>query len=148
MPVIEIKRTIKAPIERVVEIARDVESYPEFMPDVKSVKILEQSEDGRRQKVDWVGIIKQFSRTIHWVQEDKWNEEKNRVDFVQLKGDYDKMEGYWEFRPVGAETEFVSYLDYEYKVPLLGALVTKVVDFIVRQNLQGIVDSIEKRAAT
>ncbi len=148
MPVIEVKRTLKAPIEKVVEIARDVERYPDFMPDVKSVKILEQSEDRLLQKVDWVGIIKQFSRTIHWIQEDKWNNERTRVDFVQLEGDYDKMEGYWEFRALGTETEFVSYLDYEYKVPLLGALVTKVVDFLVRQNLQSIMDSIEKRASS
>lgn len=146
MPVIEVKRTIAAPMDKVIEIARDVERYPEFMPDVKSVKVLEQSDDGKRQKVEWVGVIKQFSREIRWIQEDTWDEANNRVDFVQVEGDYDKMQGYWQFTPNGDKTEFVNYLDYEYNVPLLGPLLTKVIDFLVRQNLNSIMDSIEKRA--
>ena len=145
MPIIELKRTIAAPVNRIVEIAKDVESYPQFMPDVKSVKVIEKSEDGKRQIVEWVGIIKQFAREIKWTQEDRWTAD-NRVEFSQIKGDYDKMEGYWEFRNTDAGTEFVNYLDYEYKVPLLGALLTKVVDHLVRQNLNSIMDGIENEA--
>ncbi|MGI8924353.1 MAG: type II toxin-antitoxin system RatA family toxin [Fimbriimonadales bacterium] len=146
MPIIELRNTIDAPVQRVVEIARDVERFSEFMPDVKSVKIIDQSDDGTTQQTEWVGIIKQFSREIAWTQEDVWHEDANRIDFHQVKGDYDKMEGYWQFNEVGGKTEFVNYLDYEYKVPLLGALVTKVVDFLVRQNLNSIMDGIEKRS--
>jgi ribosome-associated toxin RatA of RatAB toxin-antitoxin module len=145
LPTIELRKVIPAPLEAIVEIARDIEAYPQFMPDVKSVKILEQSEDGSRQRAEWVGVIKQFAREIRWVQEDRWVA-PNRVEFSQVEGDYDKMEGYWEFNPVEGGTEFVNFLDYEYKVPLLGALVTKVVDYLVRQNLNGIMDSIERRS--
>jgi len=146
MPIIELKRIIDAPLARVVEIARDVERFPQFMPDVKSVQVVSQSDDKTRQQTEWVGIIKQFSREITWTQEDVWHDGANRIEFHQVKGDYDKMEGYWQFNDVGGKTEFVNYLDYEYKVPLLGALATKVVDYLVRQNLTSIMDGIDKRA--
>lgn len=145
MPVIEVRRVLKAPLERVVAVARNVEAYPEFMPDVKSVRVLESHEDGNLQKVEWVGVIKQFAREIRWVQEDRWVS-PTRVTFRQLEGDYDKMEGHWQFEASGDGTEFTNVLDYEYRVPLLGALVTKVVEFLVRQNLESIMDGIEKRA--
>jgi len=146
MPIIEVRRVLAAPLEKVVAIAKDVEAYPSFMPDVKSVKVLESSDDGRLQKVEWVGVIKQFAREIRWIQEDRWIS-PSRVEFKQIKGDYDKMEGHWEFTEADGSTEFTNFLDYEYRVPLLGALVTKVVDFLVRQNLESIMDGIEKRAA-
>jgi ribosome-associated toxin RatA of RatAB toxin-antitoxin module len=145
MPVIEVRRVLSAPLDRVVAIAKNVEDYPQFMPDVKSVKILESRDEGRIQKVEWVGIIKQFGREIRWIQEDRWIT-PYRVEFSQVQGDYDKMEGYWEFKADGETTEFTNVLDYEYRVPLLGALVTKVVEFLVRQNLESIMDGIEKRA--
>lgn len=146
MPVIELRRTIAAPPEVLVEIAQDIESYPSFMPDVKSVKVLEKSEDGLRQKSAWVGIIRQFAREVKWVQEDEWNPEKTRVDYRQTEGDYDSMSGYWEFRPADGGTEFICYFDYEYNVPTLGKLISKIVDFLVRQNLKGILDAFERRA--
>ena len=137
---------LAAPLEKVIAIAKNVEEYPTFMPDVKSVKVLESQDDGRLQKVQWVGIIKQFAREIRWIQEDQWVS-PTRVEFKQLEGDYDKMEGYWEFADADGSTEFTNVLDYEYRVPLLGALVTKVVEFLVRQNLESIMDGIERRAS-
>lgn len=145
MPIIEVRRVLAAPVTRVVEIAKAVEDYPQFMPDVKSVKVLESQDDGRLQKVAWVGLIRQFNREIKWVQEDHWVS-PHRVEFRQVEGDYDKMEGYWEFVDADGKTEFTNVLDYEYRVPLLGALVSRVVEFLVRQNLESIMDGIEKRA--
>jgi ribosome-associated toxin RatA of RatAB toxin-antitoxin module len=146
MPIIEITRVINAPIDKVVEIARDVEAFPDFMPDVKALKVIEKSQDGTRQVTEWTGIIKQFAREIKWTQEDIWIADENRIDFRQIRGDYDKMEGDWKFSPYDGGTRFVNYLDYEYRVPLLGALVSRVVDYLVRQNLESIMDGIQRRA--
>ena len=145
MPVIEVRRVLAAPLEKVVEVVKNVEAYPQFMPDVRSVKVLESSDEGRLQKVEWVGVIKQFAREIRWIQQDRWVS-PTRVEFNQIQGDYDKMVGYWEFTDSEGSTEFTNVLDYEYRVPLLGALVTRVVEFLVRQNLESIMDGIEKRA--
>lgn len=146
MPKIERARLVRAPVEAVVAIARDVESYPSFMPDVESVKILERSNDGTVLKTQWVGVIKQFRLTIKWTQEERWDIDQNRVEFHQVEGDYDKMEGWWEFRPHPDGTEFTSFLDYEYRVPLLGALITQVIHHLAQQNVESVMDAIAERA--
>ena len=49
---------INGPIEEVYALAKEVETFPEFMPDVKSVKIVEKSADGSRVVSEWVGIVR------------------------------------------------------------------------------------------
>ena len=40
---VELEVVIHAPLETVYAVARDVEAFPQFMPDVKSVRILEKA---------------------------------------------------------------------------------------------------------
>ncbi|MCH8273843.1 MAG: SRPBCC family protein [Armatimonadetes bacterium] len=146
MPIVELTKRIEAPPDAVMDIALDIERFPEFMPDVKSLKVLERKEDRTYARSEWVGRIPQFGVTVRWEQEERWDFDKRRSDFRQLSGDYDKLEGYWEFREADGGTEFVAYLDYEYNVPLLGSLLKKVVHHIVKQNIDGIMEAIKKRA--
>ncbi len=146
MPIVECKVQVNAPVEKVVEIARDVEKYPEFMPDVKSLTLLSKSEDGSKVQTQWVGKIAQFGLTVKWSQEENWDFQNNKVEFSQIEGDYDKMNGWWKFTPNNSGTEFTSLLDYEYNVPLLGALVQKVVKHIVTLNVESAMNAIKKRA--
>jgi ribosome-associated toxin RatA of RatAB toxin-antitoxin module len=144
MPTLDFTTFIDAPIKKVLDIVKNTEAYPEFTPDVKSVKILERSEDGNRQVVEWVGTVKQFGLTVKWIQEDIW--EGNRVTFKQISGDYDSMSGWWEFKEEPNGTEFASHMEYEYNVPLVGPLVKKVVSYIVKQNVESMIDAIRRRA--
>lgn len=146
VPIVECKVQVNAPVSKVVEIARDVEKYPEFMPDVKSLKLISRSDDGTKVQTEWVGKISQFGLTVKWSQEENWDFADNRVDFAQIEGDYDKMVGWWKFTPNENGTEFTSSLDYEYNVPLLGALVQKVVKHIVTLNVESAMNAIKKRA--
>ncbi len=57
MPTVETTVVIKAPVEKVYELARDIERFPQFMEDVEEVEVLEQTAD--RQVSRWVGNVKQ-----------------------------------------------------------------------------------------
>lgn len=148
MPTVELSVTVNAPINRVVAIARETSRFPEFMPDVKSIEVLERSDDGNCQKTKWEGRIPQFNMTVRWSQEEIWSAEGTDVRsiFKQIEGDYDKMEGYWLFKPNATGCEFITFLDYEYNVPLVGALIKKVIHHIVEQNLKGVMMAIAARA--
>jgi len=143
---VELEVVIHAPLETVYAVARDVESFPEFMPDVKSVKILEKSEDGSRTLTEWVAYASQLKLQVKWIEEDLWDDTNHTCRFRQVKGDYDQMEGLWEFLPHPEGTRFRSTLDYELRVPLLGALVQKVVHHLVTLNLKGILEGVKARA--
>jgi uncharacterized membrane protein len=143
---VELEVVIHAPLETVYAVARDVESFPEFMPDVKSVRILEKSEDGSRTLTEWIAYASQLKLQVKWTEQDIWNDANHTCRFRQVKGDYDQMEGLWEFLPHSEGALFRSTLDYELRVPLLGAIVQKVVHHLVTQNLKGILEGVKARA--
>src|SRR5919107_2605311 len=89
---------IKAPIERVFEVAADVEGSPRWQPEIKSVEVLERDPEGRQvlvhtesdAKVRRLGSTLRFSYDapagLSWRQED---------------GDLKSVEGSWEFEDLG-----------------------------------------------
>ncbi len=80
---------IKAPVGQVFELARKVEDFPEFMPDVKTVEVRERREDGYA-KTYWEAIasIQKIIKVIRWEEEENWDSEKLKCSFAQTKGDY------------------------------------------------------------
>lgn len=145
MPRIEVDIFIQAPLERVYAIAKEVEAFPQFMPDI-TVRVLERSEDGNHTLTEWVGYAPQIRLKVKWTEEDLWDDATHTCRFRQLQGDYEKMEGEWRFVAENGGTRFLSVLEYELNIPLLGPLVQKVVHHQVRQSLQGILEGIKKRA--
>ncbi len=147
MPRIEHTLTINAPVSTVYAIARKVEEFPNFMADLKSLTVLETSPDGNRTITEWVGLIREFKMTMKWTQEDLWNNETYRDDFTLLKGDMDSMSGYWQFTEEATNvTRFDSVLDYEYNVPLIGAMVKTIIKKKITENLQATMEAIKRRA--
>ena len=147
MPRIEQTIEINAPLERVYTIAKNVEAFPDFMDDLKSLTVLERSDDGTRTVTEWVGLIREFKMTVKWTQEDKWNDAETRDDFSQIKGDMDSMAGYWQFTAEGgARTRFDSVMDYEYDVPLIGPMVKSLIKKKITDNLQATMDAIKRQA--
>src|SRR5437870_3435986 len=146
MPRIEQTLTIDAPIDRVYETAREVESFPEFMEDLQSLVVKERSEDGSRTVTEWVGLIREFKMTVKWSQEDQWNPQTFRDDFRMIKGDMDSMSGYWQFTSQDDVTRFDSLVDYEYDVPLIGPLIKQLIRKKMEANLDAQLQAIKRRA--
>ncbi|MDX1934565.1 MAG: SRPBCC family protein [Capsulimonadales bacterium] len=146
MPRIESGIVIRAPRERVIAVARDNESFPEFMEDVHSVVVRERSDDGRRVVSDWVGIVPRFGNKIRWTEEDIWDTEAGTCTFRQVSGDYDRFEGIWTFTADGDETtRFDSVLEYQLEIPLVGSIIKAIVDKTMRNNLEATLIAIKKR---
>lgn len=145
MPRVESSIVINGDIERVYAMSKDIESFPEFMPDVKSVTVLERSESGDRTVVEWVGIVKEFKTTLKWVEEDIWDDEAKTCVFTLVKGDYSAYSGNWSFKSVDGGTEFVSVVDFEYDVPLIGALIKGMIAKKMKENVDNILAAIKEK---
>ncbi|HLV80556.1 MAG TPA: SRPBCC family protein [Chthonomonadaceae bacterium] len=147
MPRIEQSVQIEAPIEHVYRIARDVEAFPQFMPDLQSLTVQERSPDGARTVTAWAGLIREFNMTVKWTQEDLWNDAAHRDDFRLLQGDMDRMEGSWQFTSEGPNrTRFDSVVDYDYNVPLIGPMVKNLIKKKMTDNLQATMEAIKRRS--
>lgn len=136
---------INGPLEKVYELAKNVESFPEFMPDLKSVKIVERSEDGSRVVTDWVGIVKEFKTTIKWAEEDIWDDSAHTCVFTLVKGDYSKYSGKWQFTDLGGTTRFDSEIEVEYNVPMVGALIKGLIAKKMKENVDNMLEAIKQK---
>ena len=143
MAVVRSSIEIDGPLERVYALAKDIESFPEFMPDLKSVTIIERSEDGSRITSDWVGIVKEFKTLVKWTEQDIWDDAARTCTFSLVKGDYSKYSGVWTFTDLGGRTRFDSEIEVEYDVPLIGALIRGLIARKMKDNVDNMLAAIK-----
>lgn len=130
---------IRAPLADVYRAAKDVERFPEFMPDVQSIRVL--SRAGSRMTVEWVGLMQ--GRRVRWVEEDTWDDDAHRSAFRLVEGDFSKFEGTWGFEATPEGTRSTLTLDYEMELPLAGALLSNLLKVLVRRNLESMLASLK-----
>lgn len=144
MPRIESSIMINGPVDRVYQCAKDIEKFPEYMPDVKEVKILERGENGRVVS-EWSAYIPDFMMTVKWTEEDLWNDDSKVCDFTLVKGDYAAYSGKWTFTQCDGGCRFDSIVDYEYDVPLVGPLIKGIVKKKVQENVDMILKCVKEK---
>ncbi len=145
MPTVTAAVDIAAPLDRVYALSRDIEAFPSFMPDVQEVKILEQRPDGT-QKSTWVGIVKEFKRTISWTEEDYWDDTAHTCRFEQTEGDFAVYRGDWRFTTADGGTHVELELEYEYDVPLIGNLIKALLKRKMQENCDNMLAAIKAQA--
>ncbi len=145
MAIVQSSIEIDGALENVYALARNIEAFPEFMPDLKSVNIVERSDDGSRIVSEWVGIVKEFKTTIKWTEEDTWDDQARTCAFSLVKGDYSKYAGVWKFTDLGARTRFDSEIEVEYDVPLVGALIKGLIAKKMKENVDNMLQAIKER---
>ncbi len=144
MAIVHSSIEIDGAIDKVYALAKKVEAFPDFMPDLKSVKIVEKNEDGSRTISEWVGIVKEFKTTIKWTEEDIWDDNAKTCKFSLVKGDYGKYNGFWAFTDLGGRTRFDSEIEVEYDVPLVGALIKGLIAKKMKENVDGMLAAIKQ----
>jgi uncharacterized membrane protein len=144
MPSVRSAVTISAPLAEVYALCRDIEAFPEFMDDVEEVEILEQTPE--RQVSRWVGVVKEFKRTIAWTEEDFWDDEEHTCRYRQLEGDYSEYGGTWNFEESAGGTEVELVVNYEYDVPLIGKLIKGLLLKKMQQNWDSMLAAIKAKA--
>ncbi len=100
---------IDAPVEAVLEVFRDVDNWPQWMPSVASTRILSSSANLRLVEV----ILLVFGRRL--VQKLECRERDGRLIHRQIEGWFRKWEATWAFRspPEGQGTIVSLTLEFD-----------------------------------
>src|SRR5574341_1099607 len=139
---VEASTVIHAPVERVYALAKDVEEFPNFMPDLERVTVLERLPGGT--VTEWVGLVQ--GRKIRWIEEDQWDDARHACTFKQRSGDFTRYEGVWEFQPVPEGTRTSLTVDFQLDIPLAGALLSNLVRVLMRKNCESMLSALKGQA--
>ena len=132
---------IAVPIDQVYALARAVENFPEFMPDLESVEVLERWNGNTVSR--WVGLVQ--GRKIRWVEEDIWDDRDYRCTFRQREGDFTRYEGTWRFEPVPEGTRTTIEVDFEMDIPLAGPLLSNLLRSLMRKNIHNMLAALKNQ---
>jgi len=142
MPYVETSIAIAAPARVVYELAKEQERFPQFMPDVETVVILERHPD--RALSRWKTLVEEAP--IEWIEEDRFDDAALRIDYKLLEGDLDKFEGAWTFDERDGETHVVLGVDYDFGVPTLAELIGPTLQRKVRENSEMMLAALKAEA--
>lgn len=141
MPYVETSVAIKAPRHKIYELAKDMEHYSDFMPDVEYVKIL--NRDGNTTTTRWKTLVEEAP--IEWTEVDVFDDDKTRIDYRLIEGDLDKFEGSWTFDEVDGVTKVVLGVDYDFGVPTLAELIGPILQKKVEENSMMMLQALKSR---
>lgn len=143
MPYVERSVLIAAEARRLYELAKEMESFPRYMPNVKEVTVIERSEGSTVTR--WhVNII---GRDFRWTERDDFDEEKLLITYKQLEGDVKKFEGEWRFEEADdGKVRVVLSCDAELGVPMLNQMFNPVLKKALEMNVDKMLEAIKAQA--
>ena len=138
-----VERTILilGPIREVYDLAKDMERYPEFMPDVESVKVIERQE--HRTVTEWETSVD--GTPILWTEEDRFDDAKFLIEYQLIEGDLDKFEGEWRFVESAGATQVTLTVDYDFGIPELTNLIGPTLEQKVAENSEMMLQGMKRR---
>ncbi len=142
MPYVTTSIAIDAPAALIYELAKDQERFPQFMPDVESVTVVERHAD--RVLTRWKTLIE--DAPIEWLEEDRFDDAALRIDYKLLEGDLDTFEGTWTFVAEGSGTVVALDVTYDFGVPTLAELIGPTLEKKVRENAEMMLAALKTEA--
>ena len=130
MPYVESTIVVDAPARAVYELAKEQERFPQFMPDVETVTVLERHADYIVTR--WKTLVE--DAPIEWTEEDRFDDDGIRIDYKLIEGDLDTFEGAWTFVESDGQTLVTLGVEYDFGVPTLAELIGPTLAKKVKEN--------------
>lgn len=132
--------------EQLFSLVADVERYPEFLPWVKAVRIVERHDTHFISDVvvHFKHITEQYRCRADLLPPDSVTAHAGSIAVSLVKGPFHHLSNDWRFVPTdtgGCEVQFT--VDFKFKVPLLDTLIGALFDRATRK----MISAFETRAA-
>jgi ribosome-associated toxin RatA of RatAB toxin-antitoxin module len=112
------RMVVAASPERCFETVADLDRYPEWAADIKSVKVNTRDREGRPGEVEFRAAA--FGRSTTYTLAYDFSEAPTAISWKLVSGDLtSKLDGSYRFMPSGESSTEVTYsLEVELRVPL------------------------------
>jgi ribosome-associated toxin RatA of RatAB toxin-antitoxin module len=120
----------------------DVASYPQFLPWCDKTSVLDESASGMTAKIGiaFAGLKHSFTtRNLH--------EPDRKVSIELVDGPFSRLDGQWEFSPVGDASERACKIDFTLNYGFASATLAALVGPVFDKIAGSLVDAFVKRAS-
>ena len=133
--------TIDAPVDQVLEVIADIDSYPEWTGQIKSAEVLDTGADGRPKQARFVmdaGVLKD-----EYVLEYDWSDTGVDWKLVGKSSVQKSQVGSYALAEAGGRTEVTYKLAVDISMPMLGMFKRKAEKMIMDSALKELKKRVE-----
>jgi uncharacterized membrane protein len=133
--------TINAPLDEVLAVIADIESYPEWTQQIKSAEVIETGPDGRPHQARFVmdaGVLKD-----EYVLEYDWSDSGVDWQLVGKSSVQKSQVGSYALADQGGSTEVTYRLAVDIAMPMLGMFKRKAEKMIMDTALKELKKRVE-----
>ncbi|MCX7780779.1 MAG: aromatase/cyclase [Negativicutes bacterium] len=141
MPYVEVALSVKSRPSVIYPILKEMTRYPEFMPDLVSVDLIERKDNTTITR--WVSNVD--GRIIKWTELDEFDDDRMHITYRQIEGDLKKFQGEWILTPSPEGTEIKLTVDFEFGIPMIAGLLNPILKKKVRDNSMNMLKAIKER---
>lgn len=141
MPVVETRHRFDGVnASEVWSILREIENYPQIMPNVRSVRFVDSPNGGMES--EW--RVRFSGNEFRWRERDDIDDTALRLSFSQIEGDLAQWKG--EVRVLAEPfVEAVYKVEFDLGIPVLSALLHPLGERAVRESCEQMMIAVEKR---
>jgi uncharacterized membrane protein len=143
MPKVEVSVKIKRPVHEVYSIIKNIEDFPVFMRDVKSLKIIKRLDENR---VITAWEIEVEGAPVSWKEEDSYDDASRQLKFTQVEGNYKEYQGRWLLEDLRQDTRLTIEAHFDWGIPILEKYVGRALETRARRGLLGMAQAIKSKA--
>lgn len=141
MPYLEVSEKIKGDKFKVYNLAKEMEKFPQYMKDVKFVKVTERFNN--KTITEWKSDLDEAP--VWWRELDEFDDETPKITYKLIEGDLDKFEGEWRFEDVSEGTLIILTVDYDFGIPAFDNIVGPILKIKVENNCKMMLHSIKAK---
>ena len=140
MPYVENTILVDGNADDVYQLASDMESYPQFMENVRSVEVLERAED--TTVTAWETEVD--GREISWKERDYFDKQQQKIYYEQIEGDLEEFKGQWKITAQKEATQVTLSVEFEFGIPMLGPVLNPILKKKVASNSEAMLKAIKE----
>jgi ribosome-associated toxin RatA of RatAB toxin-antitoxin module len=119
----------------------DVQRYPDYMPSVNALEILEHGD--HQITTRWDARID--GAPIQWVQRVWWTDANRKMHFEAIEGDFDVFQGQWSAGEADEQVRLQLRVEYRLGIPVIEEVLGPILKEKVTANSQAMLAAIAER---
>ncbi|HEX6989131.1 MAG TPA: SRPBCC family protein, partial [Bacillota bacterium] len=140
-PYVEVSKVIQGSRDRIYDVIRQIEDFPEFMEDVESIRVLERDE--RSSLSEWITRLE--GRRLRWIEREVYHDHQYRIEYRQTEGDLKKFEGEWRLEETPEGTRVTLTCEFELGIPMFAALLHPIARIKVKENVESMLEGVRRK---